>query len=270
MNPVKGYYSVIQYCPDLTRLEAANIGVLLFCPEPHFIQARTASSNQRIRRFFGSEDSDWEQINALKTAIEERLETEGQQFRKLEDLERFIATRGNEIQLTPPRPLKVFNPAQDLELLFRRVVGGSTRERAPAPVAQRLTEALADESVALFIRRPFAVTVRAFHREVTVPFAYQNGRLNLIQPATFGESSTSSAIKRACPLAVQGHSLYEHQDDKVGKMQLLIVGDFADAQRQAEEVVRDIFQENNVRLFTLPELPQLVNEIRATGKVPTT
>jgi len=30
MNPTRGYYCIIQYCPDLGRLEAANIGVLLF------------------------------------------------------------------------------------------------------------------------------------------------------------------------------------------------------------------------------------------------
>src|SRR5438046_2093048 len=118
MNPVKGYYSLIQYCPDLSRLEAANVGVLLFCPEPHFIDARTASSNQRVRRFFGSDDRDWDRINEAKAAIEDRLKAEGEHFRTLEDLERFIGTRANEIQLTPPRPIKVFNPAQDLEALF--------------------------------------------------------------------------------------------------------------------------------------------------------
>jgi hypothetical protein len=97
MNPSKGYYSLIQYCPDLSRLEAANVGVVLFCPERHFIRARTTNSVQRIRRFFGSEDRDWGQIRQARTAIEERLAVEADRFRTLQDLEQFIATRGNEI-----------------------------------------------------------------------------------------------------------------------------------------------------------------------------
>lgn len=38
---MKGYYSIIQYCPDLSRFEAANVGVLLFCPERAFLKALT-------------------------------------------------------------------------------------------------------------------------------------------------------------------------------------------------------------------------------------
>ena len=38
--------------PDLGRFEAANVGVLLFCPEKHFIQALTLGNNSRIIRLF--------------------------------------------------------------------------------------------------------------------------------------------------------------------------------------------------------------------------
>jgi len=40
MSLTKGYYSIIQYCPDPSRLEAVNIGVALFCPELRFLRAR--------------------------------------------------------------------------------------------------------------------------------------------------------------------------------------------------------------------------------------
>jgi hypothetical protein len=32
-------------------LEAANVGVVLFCPEPHFIAARIIETIQRVPRF---------------------------------------------------------------------------------------------------------------------------------------------------------------------------------------------------------------------------
>src|SRR5437667_3875865 len=115
MKPATGYYSLIQYCPDLSRLEAANIGVLLFCPEKLFLQARTARGNKRLCRFFGKEGHDWDRIDCFKLGIEERLEAEHGQINTLADLERFIALRANEIQITPPRPMRVEDPQQDLD-----------------------------------------------------------------------------------------------------------------------------------------------------------
>ena len=34
MNQHKGYYSLIQFCPDPSRLEGINIGVLVFPRQP--------------------------------------------------------------------------------------------------------------------------------------------------------------------------------------------------------------------------------------------
>ena len=137
MNAVKGYYSLIQYCPDLSRLEAVNVGVLLFCPEPHFLEVRTTDSIKRIRRFFGSEDGDWQQIKAEVSAVEDRLTSANDHIRTTEELDRFIATRGYAVQLTPPRPMKVVHPVQDLEALFQRLVGGKAGPRPLAHVVNR-------------------------------------------------------------------------------------------------------------------------------------
>ena len=68
MGTSKGYYSLVQYCPDLSRMEAANIGVLLFSPDRQFLQAKMTSDNSRIRQFFGSESNDWQRINSFKRA----------------------------------------------------------------------------------------------------------------------------------------------------------------------------------------------------------
>ena len=163
--------------------------------------------------------------------------------------------------------MKVVSPEQDLDMLFRRLVGGPVRRTAKTPAAKRLEESLAEESIAPFIRRNVTVTVRPFHRQLTVPFGYQNGRFNLIQPATFTQLTPSKAIARACRFAVEGRSLFEHPDGELGKMQLLVAGEFEPGQEEARAVVRDIFAENDVRLFTLADFPGLLEEIRRTGKV---
>src|SRR5260370_42102191 len=127
MKPAKGYYSIIQYCPDFSRLEAANIGVLLFCPERCFLKARPARGNKRIKRFFGSEGQDWSRTDSFKIAVEERLDVENGAINTLEDLERFIATRANRLQIAPPRPMQVTDPEKDLDQLFHELVGGQHR-----------------------------------------------------------------------------------------------------------------------------------------------
>jgi len=48
----KGYFSLVQYCPDVARQEAVNVGVVLLCPEQKFIGVKITPGNQRIRRFF--------------------------------------------------------------------------------------------------------------------------------------------------------------------------------------------------------------------------
>lgn len=182
MHASKGYYSLIQYCPDLSRLEAANIGVLLFCPERRFIRARTAQSNDRIRRFFGSEDNDWTQINAIKATVEKRLEVAAASFRSLADLNQFIATRANEVQLTPARPMKVFDPEKDLQELFDQLVGGRARREvrdSTAPVKKALSQAFVKEGIEPYIKKSVTVTVPVFHSSLTVPYGYQTAASTL-------------------------------------------------------------------------------------------
>lgn len=219
MEPSKGYYSLIQYCPDLARLEAANIGVILFCPERRFIRAWIAQGNDRIRRFFGSQDNDWTQINAIKSAMVNRLEVTARDFKSLDDLTNFIATRANEVQITSPRPTKVSEPEKDLDELFEDLVGGRSKQplkySAP-PVEKALERTFREKGVDEFIRRDVTVTVPAFHKSLTVPFGFQNGRFNLIQPVRFQQTTELRVLDTACRHAVEGRSLYEHPDEKLG------------------------------------------------------
>lgn len=135
MNPKRGYYSLIQFCPDSSRLEAVNVGVLLFCPEIQFLAARTAASNDRAAMLVGCGGLDEAALNSAKRAVERRLEVDREAFQTLEDLQRFVASRGNALKLTDPRPLKVFDPEGDLDTLFAELVDSRTRARPSNVVA---------------------------------------------------------------------------------------------------------------------------------------
>src|SRR5688500_1973198 len=106
-NLKNGYYSIIQYCPDRSRMEAANVGVLLFCPEVKFLDVMTAPGNDRIRRFFGTKNVDLGVVELAKRAMQARVRSSRAAFEALEDLVTFIESRANQLRLTPPRPVKV-------------------------------------------------------------------------------------------------------------------------------------------------------------------
>ncbi len=134
-GPSKGYYSILQFVPDLERSEGANVGVILFCPEKHFLKVQTATGNDRVRRFFGPEeniDLDLDRLNALKAAFDERVAVEALRVQTLEDFRQFIDSRANQMLLTAPRSIKVFDPQTELATLFEALVGGR-RKRGELP-----------------------------------------------------------------------------------------------------------------------------------------
>jgi len=269
MNVERGYYSLIQFCPDRERLEAANIGVVLFCPESGFLGARTARGNHRIRQFFGHDaDFDWSQINTIKKSIEKRLAKEQAlgELKNLEDLETFIAKRANQIQLTQPRPMKVFDPTSDLDQLFVDIIGEPKRRTKSGGLKARIEESFERGGVNDRIQRDICVEVPIFSKSVQIPYGFQNGRFNLITPVRFESGDPDAAVKTACRYAVEGESLYRHEDQRLGEMQLLVLGKFRAKDSASRDIVGRILGEHDVRLFDMVTLPELVDEIRHGAK----
>lgn len=126
----QGYYSLIQYCPDLDRGESLNLGVVVYCQERSKLVLRMAENNQRIEQVFGDQDG---MIDHARLAIRNRIELGS--FRTVDDLDRFIGERANAIQLTPLRWMKILNLEQDATALFYRLVekqdpvGAALRDR---------------------------------------------------------------------------------------------------------------------------------------------
>lgn len=128
MTPAKrGYYCLIQFCPSPSRAEAVNVGVLLFCPEARFIATQMVSGNGRAAKLVGRRSFDSESLDAAKRAIECRLELDRDRFQTIEDLQHYADTRANALKLTDPRPVKVFNPDEDLRKLFDELVAVEER-----------------------------------------------------------------------------------------------------------------------------------------------
>jgi len=267
MSKTTGYYSIIQYCPDPSRLEAVNVGVVLFCPARNYLRARTSRSNKRIRRFFGLADIDGAQMNVILRSIQSRLEVDRDQFRDLSDLQKFAATRANAMRLTAPRPLVVEEPDEELERLFARLVAEPIHKET-AQLTEALEQAFSTDDIAPLIQKQIVVTLPIFQQPIRVPYGFQNGRFNLIRPARFQDLSAKSILQRTGKYAIEGELLYRHPDERLGDLKLIVVGQFGPEQCELAQAVGEILRGNETDLFQLEEIDQLLDLIRLSARPP--
>lgn len=97
----KAYYSIVQYCPDYTRAEVCNVGVVWLELRRRTVWNITGDVS-RVLRFFPRCDAG--HVERTLKAFENRL------WEGLDDLDtvsgwtKFAAGEANEIVLTPLRP----------------------------------------------------------------------------------------------------------------------------------------------------------------------
>jgi Protein of unknown function (DUF3037) len=134
MSAQQGYFCLVQYCPDRRRMEAVNVGVVLYCPALDHLEVRVTDNDARAARFFGPDGVRLDLLRSGTLAIVNRLRSDAYRPHSLEELQHFVDTRGNNLILTPPRPVRVEDPSRELDDLFRELVLDPSPAR-PAPVA---------------------------------------------------------------------------------------------------------------------------------------
>jgi hypothetical protein len=259
MNAKRGYYSLIQFCPDPSRAEAVNVGVLLFCPELGFIAARNRRDNNRVKILVDPDTVDKASLNTAKQAIENRLEVERDTFKSLEDLQQFVNTRANILKLTPPRPVKVFDPAKDLEQLFKDLVGGIAREksthRSYSPKLKSLFNDLKTEGKA---ELNLDIKVPVIGNILHIPYKFNNEVPNFIKPCSFSPKD-DQAIGRAQQLAIDGDLLH---NNSVGK--LVVVTTFEKTKYVAalRNRIDELFSQYNVEPIHEENIDSFISHVR--------
>ena len=268
-SPCTGYYSVIQFCPDRSRMEAANIGVLLFAESLEFLDTRLVSGNDRIRRFFGNDfDLDLPSINAAKKMLEHRFEVERRELGQKAELELFLRRFANEIVFTPLRPVRVENPTVELAQLFEELVGSRVRrdpvvkaiERHPA-IRQRFEQ----PDIASKLQRNVTTQIPVLGDELKADYGYQNGRFNLIQIKEFMQQQSGALIREAKSIAADGHLIYKHPDHRRQEQQLVIVACFSESALEHRDRIANLMAEHDVQFFPETEVDRLANIILTTA-----
>lgn len=263
----RGFYSVVQFCPDRFRAEAVNIGLVLLCLEPHIVHVRMNRKYDRLRKLFSIAGPDLKNLKLTVAGLKSRIETSAAELRTEEDLATFAASRANDLRLTPPRLAKLFNVEEDFERLFGQLV------EQPQPATEDLAgrspaAVLPPELNAVFYRlqrdqriwRPGTITVPVFNRKLDIPYAYKNGVVNLIKPHVF--RGIKRAEMDAATLAVNGDLIRKHPVK--GEEQQLIVVSTQETPEQAKEIndhVEPLFEEYGVRLIRPGDADDFAKEV---------
>lgn len=98
------------------------------------------------------------------------------------------------------------------------------------------------------------------------PYGFQNGRMNLIRTVDFNQQINTSVRTAACRYGIEGLSLYNHSHPDLGDLQMIAIADFTNALPETQGIVRNVFIESKVRLFTPDQLDELKQEILTHAK----
>ena len=167
---MKGYYSVMQYCPDPSRGEAANVGVVLLTEQPS-IAVRTSETFARVKRFFKPDDSRLARIMDAVRANATRLQQSIEEVRTFEDLNHFARTMGNDIRLTAPLVVRIDDIERNLNDLYLELVddGNAARVRRATVLPTVINQAFEDLARVNKIIRPGSITVPLLGRKLQIP-----------------------------------------------------------------------------------------------------
>ncbi len=268
MKGIEGYYSLIQYCPDRFRAEGANVGVLLFTPQTPALRARVTEFGRHARKMFHLDAAETLRVCRASRAIADRVEHSQDEILTVEDLQHFIDTRANDIRITSPRLVKVENVDADLERLFADLV-----EREPqdhVAVAAVVSPSVLDSTFARLIASnratgPREVVVPVRGTTLAVPYAYQNGVLNLVKPEKFSKS-LDKAMDKASVLAIAGDSLQTTPEDGEAR-QLVVVseGKSTPRRRETEARLSELFERYHVRFVSSKHIKEFAAEVETSA-----
>ena len=176
---------------------------------------------------------------------------------------RFVDTRGNSLQLTPPRPLKVSAPDEELKRLFYQLVDGKVGNNSEPtkphafPTLQTLFTRLSSEGRA---RLDYETSLPVLGQHFTVPYAYQNGVLNLVQPHLFERNSARASLD----LAIRGDLIKKHGVNDHQESRLIVISKFSPkCEPDFVRHVDQLFSEYSVKHVHSGDVEKFADQVEA-------
>lgn len=266
MPPTRALYSVVQYVPDDSRAEAANVGVVLFVPSRHWLEVRVSPSLERVRQFFHPGRQELRRIELALEAFKHRMEIARGDFTEEGDLTQFASARADAVRLSVPRLIMVEEPPSELEALYSELVGDRERALAAAMHAQMLPPRVAEVFGRLEAQRkvwrPGKITLPTVHRFFEVPIAFDNGRRNYVRPESL--AAGGKLDDRMARLGFNGQLIYRHPIDNT-QGQLVVLSADPEADPGTERRFGEALAEFSVKFVPHAEADAFAEEVERTA-----
>lgn len=266
MPQSRAHYSVVQYVPDDSRAEAANVGVVLFVPSRQWLEVKTSGTLERVRQFFRPGRQELRRIELSLESLEHRMMLARSEFTGDDDLAHFASARADTIRLSSPRLMLTDNPVLDLDSLYVELVGDRSRaeraEAAGSTLPTRLAEVFGRLEAQNKLWRPGRITIPTIRKQFDVPIAYRNGRVNYVRPESL--SDTRKLDDRLAKLGFNGQLIHLHPiGNEEG--QLVVLSTDPDASPEVEERYDRTLREFNVEFVPYSEANAFADHVESTA-----
>ncbi|MFN7785646.1 MAG: DUF3037 domain-containing protein [bacterium] len=266
MSTQRGFYSVIQFCPDSYRAESANVGAVLYVPATGYLAARWSPDFERVKRFFRLDADGMVRVAAAVRALDHRLQIMKAEGVSEAGLSKFIATRADQVQLTPLRLVMVEQAAATLDELFTDAMDENAttvpRQRRRAIVPEAISRAFEALRARNDLIEPGNVLVPGLKSTLRVPYAFRNGKLNLVKPENLDDAA--QAENKVGLLGFKGRLLFTHPEGDL-RRQLVIVSAGRSPDADAEQQYKASLASCDVRFVPAAEAAAFAAEVEATA-----
>lgn len=252
----EGWYSFIQYKPDLASDEGANVGLLLIVPKSAFFRIRLATNNKRVRKLFGR-TFNAKRLDLAKRSLERRIKMSAKGKTDPAELTYILRREANHLQFAELRPVAVDDPEKIFNDLFtRQVQTPPSRVKQTSrkiPEIQKLAAKLSARRIP--IKTNDSVLVPAMNAVVHADLSYVNGKTHLIRGEVFTSENTPTKASYWASVGLLLQKLSE--EDRA----MTIVGKFPNDGKKSESRAMQIFEAHGVRAITTADLDDLAEEI---------
>lgn len=260
MGANKGYYSLIQYCPDRSRMETANLGVLLFCPELNFLKVMNTSSVKRIKSFFKEQNFNPKALISAVNSVESRLNLIAGKNGGIDEVNDFIGKRANEIILTSLRPVKVREPQETLSRLYAELVQTDRPEKKEKnDTFRKVRNIFNSPDLQGKVRFNLHIPVPLMENKLKIPYAFQNGSLNLVKTEKF-PLQKGHAVNKAKNLIIPADLIQKHEDESGLKRRVIVIPNSLET--DVLSCLSPLFNEYSIRFILPDELGDFAESVR--------
>lgn len=259
MREFRGKYALVQFCPIPERMEYINVGLILSIEELEYFRIRFVEEPKRVERLFGKQSKAFFEFSMKALAHNVGLISTRDHF--YERMSEYSDRRANQVRITNLLDVRIEgDPDHALDRLFDKLVYSKPNNTKPHRARTRLRKTFTDFGVERALDKPGKIEISEYDIEVSAPYAYQNGRYNVIDAISLS-GDNSHDLREVGKKAFEGNFLSQYSP-LTRPAGLVIVADFSVQTDRFYYAVDEHFRECQVKLYRYDHIDLLVDDIQ--------